>query len=279
MKPITIKLVDDSLQRRLSMRKLLKQRSEIEDEILQSKDEFLNARLGLELKDVEDEIDKIPSAELRDVLNKRQSYLRASSIGLKKAIEQRITFLIMNEEDFSYLTPEDEAKYVNSLIDKCEKELLNKYFRIMIKKNIKELKIPNFELKVEIDKVIVKNDSRFYPHIIDKDDKNYKKFLDKNRISGTPRAPWILRLLRIAEEMGLAQGHTVDKETRIKIWRKLKDEKIRNEKRKDVTQDDIKRKLTEYGFADPRKNKKESQIHEILNQFQNQKTGNQITNF
>lgn len=264
MKTITIKIVDDSLVRRLNMRKLLKQRVKIEDEISQSKDEFLNARLGLELRDIENEIDILPRAELEDVLNKRQSYLRASSVGLKKTIEQRITFLISDVEDFDYLTPEDEVKYVNNLIDKCQKELLNKYFRIMIKKNIKELKIPNFELKPEIDKVIIKNDSRFRSVIIKKEDKKYKNFLDKNKIVGTPRSPWILRLLEIVREMCLVQGKTVNKNEIVEIWQKLKKENIKNTQKKEVTTEDIRRKLIEYGFSDPQKNKKRAPNPENL---------------
>lgn len=268
MKPITIKIVDDSLLRRLSMRKLLKQRCKLEDEISNSNNKFLITRLELELKDVEDEMNRLPKAEFKDVLNQRQSYLRAESIGLKKAIEQRITNLIMDVEDYTYLTPAEEVRKVNELINKCEGQILNKYFRQMILNNEKNKKIPPIELQWEIDKRIIKNAPEFNSAIITKEGNEYKKFLDNNKIVGSPHAIWILRLLEIAKEMGLVRGKTVDKETRIEICKKLKNEKVKKTNGKEVTTNDIKRQLINYGFSDPNKNKKrEPDPREAIYQF------------
>jgi len=266
LKSITFKIVDDSLQRRLSQHKLFKQRNKIEDEILQSEDNFLKMRLGLELKEIDDDLDKLPRDEYKDVLKKRQGYLRASSIELKKTIEQRITFLIDDIEDIDYLTPEDEVIYVNKLIDKCEKELLNKYFRKMIRDDLKEIEISKLLIKQDIDKVIISNDPRFRFALSQKDGKKYSDSFNKYKIAGTIRAEWKLRLLEIVKELGFTQGETVYKEEKAEILDKMKN--VRNGKGKKITLTAIKRELSNLGYSDPSKDKqKEVEPQETIYQL------------
>ena len=126
MKPITIKVIDDNLRRRMRWHKLLKERGKIDDKILASSDIYLIDRLKLELKDIEDDLHKITLSYLKDVRNNRQSYLRAGADGLNKAIEQRIKTLLKDVDDINYLSIEDEIKYANDLVKKGENQLLNK---------------------------------------------------------------------------------------------------------------------------------------------------------
>jgi len=255
MKPITIKVIDDNLRRRMRWHKLLKERGKIDDKILASSDIYLIDRLKLELKDIEDDLHKITLSYLRDVRNNRQSYLRAGADGLNKAIEQRIKTLLKDVDDINYLSIEDEIKYANDLIKKGENQLLNKYFRQMIMEGLKEKKIPNHILKIDIDKVIIKNDSKFREIIHQKEKKYFQKFLNRNKTIGTPRASWIIRMLEILEVEGFRKGETIEKKDRVDIWNKLKKENYKNQDGNEITLDLFERKLRDNGFSDPDKNK------------------------